>query len=249
MPLPTTKTPPKIDMSRLRMMLFGLPKIGKSTFCSKFPDALFLPTERGLDSLEVYQHPIDKWSDLTVALDLLEKPTQFKTVILDTVDNAYKMCVDHFIAENKVKWLGDLAFGKGTALVTGEFDRMLRRLAALPCGIILVSHARKKIVEGDTGEVETATPTLHEKAREVVLGMADMVLYVDQEHVKMDDGKRVLRSVLRTKRSKSYEAGDRTGRLPETLPLDFDTFAAAFQTAKKEITKPATKPALTAPAA
>ena len=34
----------------------------------------------------------------------------------------------------------------------------------------------------------------------------------------------------RTKPGATYEAGDRTGRLPETLPLDFVEFAKAFTT-------------------
>jgi hypothetical protein len=43
--------------------------------------------------------------------------------------------------------------------------------------------------------------------------------------------------VLRTKPAKHYEAGDRTGRLPETLPLDYAAFTAALATGK-----PAPKP-------
>jgi hypothetical protein len=55
-----------------------------------------------------------------------------------------------------------------------------------------------------------------------------------------------MRRVIRTKPSLYYEAGDRTGRLPETLDLDFSKFYAAFnmavaplkpQTAKASVTK------------
>ena len=37
--------------------------------------------------------------------------------------------------------------------------------------------------------------------------------------------------MIRTKPSLYYEAGDRTGRLPETLDLDYPTFIEAFNTA------------------
>jgi hypothetical protein len=51
--------------------------------------------------------------------------------------------------------------------------------------------------------------------------------------------------VIRTKPSLFYEAGDRTGRLPETLDLDFGSFLEAFNapTAAKSAAKSAAKPA------
>jgi len=47
--------------------------------------------------------------------------------------------------------------------------------------------------------------------------------------------------VIRTKPHPTYEAGDRTGRLPETLALDFDEFQKAFAAGKgARSAKPAT---------
>ena len=57
--------------------------------------------------------------------------------------------------------------------------------------------------------------------------MVDMVLYCDLE----DGEDKTTRRLIRTKPSKYYEAGDRTGRLPETLDLDFGKFFDAFSAA------------------
>jgi hypothetical protein len=43
-----------------------------------------------------------------------------------------------------------------------------------------------------------------------------------------EDGKPVWQRVMRTKPSPNYDAGDRTGRLPEVIPLDFTSFMKAF---------------------
>ena len=43
-----------------------------------------------------------------------------------------------------------------------------------------------------------------------------------------EDGKLVWQRVMRTKPSPNYDAGDRTGRLPEVIPLDFPSFMKAF---------------------
>ena len=52
MPLPTAKTPPKRSLSDVSILLYGPSKIGKSTFASQAPDAIFLATEPGLNALD-----------------------------------------------------------------------------------------------------------------------------------------------------------------------------------------------------
>ena len=48
---------------------------------------------------------------------------------------------------------------------------------------------------------------------------------------RLDDwaGNIVINRVLRTKPHPTYEAGDRTGRLPDVLPLDYSAFVKAFE--------------------
>jgi len=80
-----------------------------------------------------------------------------------------------------------------------------------------------------------------------VLGMVDMVLYCGLEEVKGQEGEQEFRRVIRTKPSLYYEAGDRTGRLPATLDLDFSKFIEAYNAAVTPLKpQPAAKP--TAPA-
>ncbi|MBM3740653.1 MAG: hypothetical protein FJW39_33305, partial [Acidobacteria bacterium] len=56
--LPTVKTQPKPNLADLTVLVYGQTKIGKSTFCSNSEGALFLATEPGLNSLDVYQVPL-----------------------------------------------------------------------------------------------------------------------------------------------------------------------------------------------
>ena len=50
----------------------------------------------------------------------------------------------------------------------------------------------------------------------------------DLEPTTGPDGKPAQRRVVRTKPNMHYEAGDRTGRLPEVIDLDFAKFVAAY---------------------
>jgi hypothetical protein len=58
----------------------------------------------------------------------------------------------------------------------------------------------------------------------------DIILYADLEVSRDADTQAVTYNrVLRTKPGATYEAGDRTGRLPAVIPLDFAEFAKAFE--------------------
>ena len=253
MALPTQKTPPRDSMSDLTVLLYGASKIGKSTLCSNTENALFLATEAGLNSLDVFQQPILTWQDLCVAVaDIGKGDHQFKTIILDTVDNAYKMCADHICRKSNIQHESDLGFGKGFNLVNNEFQRVLTKLSLMPYGLYLISHAQDKEMDTPTGKRMKTIPTLPGKAREIVLGMVDIILFCDVEMVPGPEGKKIERRVMRTKPSALYEAGDRTKRLPETIDLDFNAFVDAYKSGTPAPEPPpATSqptPATTAPA-
>jgi hypothetical protein len=138
------------------------------------------------------------------------------------------MCSDYICRKFKVEHESDLGFGKGYALINNEFQRVLNKLAFLPYGLFLVSHSMEKEIDTRTGKHTRVVPTLPDKARKIVLGMVDMILYCDIEATVGPEGRSTIRRVMRTKPSANYEAGDRTGRLPEVIDLDFNKFIEAF---------------------
>jgi len=227
--LPTEKTPPRQNLADLTVLAFGPSKIGKTTWASGAQGALFLATEPGLNSLDVFQVPIRTWDELlAVCAEIADGKHQFKTIIIDTIDNGYKLCADHICAKFKIEHESDLGYGKGWSLVNGEFQRVLSKLAFLPYGLFLISHSQEKEIETRTGKYVKIVPTLPDKARKIVLGMVDMILFCDLEVSSDENGKQVVRRVMRTKPSLYYEAGDRTGRLPETIDLNYKAFLEAF---------------------
>jgi hypothetical protein len=241
--LPTTKTPPKMSIADLTAVVYGPAKIGKSTFCSNADKALFLATEPGLNNLDTYQVDVRTWEDLLGACaELAAGNHPFKTVVIDTIDNAYKMCEEYICKKHGVDYHGDLAYGKGFSLVNNEFQRVLTKLAFMPYGLYLVSHSQEIEVDSRTGKYHRIVPTIPEKARRILLGLADVILFCDIETVMGADGKPTTKRVMRTKPSLAYESGDRTGRLPETIDLDYNAFLRAFD----GNVKPATETVATA---
>lgn len=236
--LPAQKTPPKADIRDLTVLLYGRNKIGKSSYCANTDGALFLSTEPGLNHLEVFQVTITTWDEMLAACAEISSGNHpFKTIIIDTVDNAYRMCSEHVCKKHKIEHESDLGYGKGYALINNEFYRVLNKLALLPYGLFMISHAQEREFETARGKVMRTVPTLPEKARKMVLGMVDLILYCDLEVTTDANGQQTIRRVIRTKPNASYDAGDRTGRLPEVIDLDYRAFVKSFTEAPGPATK------------
>ena len=227
--LPTEASKPVTELGKQTILLYGSPKLGKSSFASKAPGSLFFECEPGLNHLEVFKVPTYSWEAFLEACKLVAKGDHnFKTIVIDTVDNAFKMCSDYVCAKHGIEYEGDMGHGKGWALVKNEWHRVLTRLASLPYGLIMISHAIDKTIETRTGEYTKTTPSLPDRARNVVLGLVDIILFGDSIAKKDAAGNVTIERVVRTKPHPTYEAGDRTGRLPELLPLDYEQFVKAF---------------------
>jgi len=233
MKIPTQKTKTSLELGDQFITIYGQPKIGKSTFASHFPNALFAATEPGLNFLEVYQVQVSDWPNFTkLCATLARDPLHVQTLVIDTVDILYDLCEKHICSLSNVAHPSDLSYGKGFAMVKSEFKRVLAKLGTLrtkdggKMGVVLVSHTRVVEEETRTGTNKTFAMNLANGPRIIVEGMSDLLLFADVE----PDGSRV----LRTKPSAKWVAGDRTGRLPETLSLDYGKFVATFRNPEKK---------------
>lgn len=203
---------------------------------------MFLATEAGLNHLSAYQIPITSWSEFCEACGLIASGEHnFRTVVIDTVDILYKLCDAHVLEKNRMQHASDAEWGKGWDLINREFQRILTALSLLPYGLIMTSHAVEKEVKTPTGKAMKIFPTMPNSARKIVLGMCDLILYAEMVEIVSAEG--VITGydrVLRTKPTTLYEAGDRTGKLPETLPMRYEAFAAATVETGVVIEDPAT---------
>ena len=249
--LPTVKTEPKFDILNLRLFLYGPPKIGKSTFCAGMPDAVFAATEPGLNNLSVFQAPIASWKDfLQFCGEIAGGKHQFKTVIIDTIDRLYRLCETHVCESLNIITPEDMDYGKGRAKVNAEFFRVMDRLTSLPYGLVFTSHAVTKEVKTPGGNTDRTIPTLPDKVSQYIISLADVIGFASIRPVMQADGTTKRERVLCTKPHTDFDAGDRTGRLPESLPLSWAAFASAMTPKAAPVTAPVasqTQPPKTAP--
>lgn len=230
--LPKEPTPPKKDLSDFSILIFGEVKTGKTEFASHFPDSVFLAAEAGQGGIECYRVAIDSWQTFLAACsELARRDHSFRSVVVDTVDALWQLCQRHVCEQHRIQHEADMPYGKGYSLVFSEFQRVIGKLSHLGLGLVFISHADREEIQGRTGTYHRSVPSLKDRVRHFLLGLCDLVLFFDTEVVAGPDGKPTTRRVIRTKPSPYWEAGDRTGLLPETIDMDFAKFQAAFEEA------------------
>ncbi len=232
--LPEKKSSSKKNFSDLTTLIYGNAKIGKSTFCSHYDDVLFLATEPGLNLMCVYKVDIQDWDTFLKVCKLLSSGKhRFKTIVIDTIDNAYRMCSEHFLFKKNIEHEGDLPFGKGWSLINNEFHRVITKLSFLPTGLIFISHSIDKEIDTRVGKQTKVQPTLPDRICKMIIGMVDLVLYFTVEMTKDENGVSSFKRVIKTKPNPYYDAGDRTNLLPETIDMDYSKFTSFFGNMKQ----------------
>ena len=130
--LPTKKTPPKVALSDQTIVIYGRPKIGKSSFCANAPGALFLATEAGLNWLEVFQAPIKTWREFLITCkEISEGNHGFKTIVVDTVVERHRQASQ-----------GVAAGGSGGAAARRKAAAANRRVAKSGGFLLIYPNAR-----------------------------------------------------------------------------------------------------------
>ena len=224
------------DFHQNLLLVHGQPKVGKTTFFSKFPGALYLTTEDGTKHLSVHEWRIRKWTDFTTRLKTLQDNIAncpYQTIVIDTVANLADMCEEFVANKIGVPTIADAEFGKGYAAYSREFKKQVNALVKLGLGVAFIAHSEDKIVSADSvvnpyapmmanekGELTMIVPALDKRTRKFISGLADMIFYVEID--------KNLKRVIRTQPSKHFEAGDRSGRLPDTLSLNYEAVLDAY---------------------
>lgn len=224
MALPTSKSEKNYSLEDQIMLVYGRPKIGKSTLCSNLDKALFLATEPGLNHLEVYKQNIINWEGFCAACaDIKAGNHEFTTIVIDTVDNMVMYCSQWVCKANGIDYPGDMPHGKGWSAVTSELKRVLTGLSQLPYGLIMIGHSKMEEIETKTRKYNKVELNIGGKNGDVIRDMSDIILFMDSEVIDEEEV-----GVIRTKPSQYWLAGDRSMLLPETIQYPLNDPTAAY---------------------
>lgn len=177
--LPTTKSKAKQNLGDYNLLIYGREKIGKTSLAAQFPNAVFLMFEPGGKALDIYQVEVLSWQELKVLLTELKTDTKFDTIVIDTVDIMYRMCLE-WVQKYELagKHPADEGYGKGWDRLKSEFQKRVATICKLGKGVIFISHEKESEEEKHDGtKIDTIQPSMSGTARGIVEPMVDLVGY------------------------------------------------------------------------
>ena len=213
------------DLRNKYILLYGLPKVGKTSFAAQCPNNLIFCFEKGVNFLPgVYAADVPKWTDFKALLKQLDKQEikeKFHTITIDTISIAWELCSQYICTQNGVKALGDIPWGRGYALLKDEFSSALRQISMMGYGMILITHAKTKVEDiGEDKTMEIVSPNIPERAQDIVNALVDIIGYIQVDWKETNDGPVAERTLI-TRGTPSVVAGSRLKYLSAQIPFGY----------------------------
>lgn len=232
-------------VTKRTVWIYGKPFSGKTTFANNFEDPLMLNTDGNIKFVDAPYIPIKDevkvvgrmtqrtfaWQIFKdVIAELEKKDNNFKTIIVDLLEDTYEYCRLYMYDQLGITHESDDSF-RAWDKVRIEFLSVIKRLMNLDYeNIILISHedASKDITKKSGDKITSIKPNIQEKAANKIAGMVDIVARVIAE-----DSKRI----LSFKSDEIVFGGGRLKTIENEIDLDYDKFLEVYSVAVKESTK------------
>lgn len=182
-PVIATKVNPSI------LVLYGPPKVGKTTLLTKLPNCLIVDTEKGSEYVSALKVSCENLRDLReVCASIVNAGKPYTYVAFDSIDAIETWCEAEATAMYKATILGknfqgssvlELPNGGGYLWLRNAFNKHLNLMSKCAEYIILVGHVRDSVLQV-TGnqEVQAKSLDLTGKIRNIVCAQADAIGYM-----------------------------------------------------------------------
>jgi hypothetical protein len=204
--LPTTKIPATSENPKY-LILYGLPKAGKTSCLAQLDNNLIIDLEGGstfIDALAIQCRTIQDLGEAAQAIRAKNAEVGHNFYRRITIDNATRLediCLGFAATlyrktELGKNWKGDdvttLPRGAGYKYLRDAVKKVIDMFKELCDEFILVGHVKDSITEKDGGEVSAREIDLVGKLGKIVCGMADAVGYVyrkgNETHISFKGG-------------------------------------------------------------
>lgn len=219
------------DLKGKYVLVYSLPKVGKTSLAAQFPRALLCAFEIGYHALPGIK-PIDigSWVDFKKVVQQLKLPKakeMYDTIIIDTVSIATDLCEKYILAQNDVAALGDIPWGGGWSQYKKEFDTPFRELTQLGYGIVFICHSKEVntgIKDTEGNDIKGVAPDINKTGLNTVNRLVDIIGYISQEFQPDGTSKRY----FYTRQTPTVFAGSRYKYLAPKIEFGYEPLVNAI---------------------
>ena len=195
--LPKTKVKAS-RKSPKNMIIYGAPKIGKTTVLSELDDCLIIDLEDGSDMVDALKVKANSLQELqAVGTAIMKEGRPYKYIAIDTISKLEEMCESYakqiymktpmgknFDQKNPGASVLSLPNGAGYLYLRMAYKEWIDKLNKLADHIILVGHLKDKMLEKKGKEVAVKDLDLTGKIKQITCANADAVGYIYREGEK-----------------------------------------------------------------
>ena len=209
------------------MIIYGPPKIGKTTVLSQLDDCLIIDLEEGSDMVDALKVKVNSLKELAeVGKAVVKEGKPYKYVAIDTISKLEEWCEEdakklymstpmgkNFEQKNPGMSVLSLPNGGGYLYLRMAYKKGIDRLNKLADHVILVGHLKDKMLEKKGKEVAVKDLDLTGKIKQITCANADAVGYIYRE----DD-----QTMISFNSLEDVTAGSRCDHLKgQTMPLEW----------------------------
>lgn len=228
----TRKTKP------MKVVLYGVEGIGKTTFVSHFPDPIFIDTEGSTGFIDARKLPDpDSWTMLLEEIAYMAQNPQGKTLVIDTADWAEELAKQHLMAKHKWQAIDQTDYGTRYVALSNEIIRLLRGLEMVKnagMNVVLTAHAVQKKFElpDQVGSFDRYVLKLEKRDAALVKEWCDMLLFANYKTTVVASGSGSKKAtggqrVMYTTHMPAWDAKNRLG-LPDELLFEYEAIKDKF---------------------
>lgn len=229
-----------MQIEPMKVLIYGVEGIGKTTFASKFPDPIFIDTEGSTGFINARKLPNPtSWTMLLDELEDIKSDPRGKTLIIDTLDWAERLAKKYLMDKNKWAAIDSTNYGSRYVALSDEIGKLLNKLTEIKdvgINVVLTAHAETKKHElpDEMGQYDKYTLKLEKRDAGLAKEWADMILFFNYKTTIISDSKSNSKKatggqrVMYTTHKPAWDAKNRLG-LPDELPIDFETIRELFE--------------------